>query len=97
MQTRNWTPDPSIQPLGKITISLVTCHWRFHHGLRQRSSGRAASPTTRLKAGSIGIYFATDDGEATVSVDSVPRVIMPQRRRSMTGERSYSAAQPKRA
>jgi hypothetical protein len=68
-QTENWTPDPAIQPIGKSNILSVTL---LNDTLIGYVNNRQVVHVTddSLENGRIGIYFATDDGEATVSVDS---------------------------
>ncbi len=89
----NWTPNAAVHPLGEDNDLTVTRYRRFHHRLRQRHAGVSVTDAT-LDAGKIGIYFATDDGEATVTLESY-RVYASVP--SMTGPSLIIATQPSRA
>ncbi|HVU12659.1 MAG TPA: serine/threonine-protein kinase [Phototrophicaceae bacterium] len=64
-----WTPNSSIHPLGQdndLTIQIVTDTLTGYVNDKKIVTVNDST----LKDGRIGIYFATADGEATVSVDS---------------------------
>ncbi len=68
-QDEKWTPNTVIQPVGKSNILSVTVLSNVLIGyVNNRQMVRVTDDT--FKDGRIGMYFATDDGEATVSVDS---------------------------
>ncbi len=64
-----WTSSDAVQPLGAnndLSISILGSFVTGYVNGRQLVRVNAGA----LPAGRIGIYFATDDGEATVSIDS---------------------------
>lgn len=68
-RAENWTPDAAIQPVGKSNVLSVSLLNETLIGyVNNRQVVRVSDAS--LQNGQIGIYFATDDGEALVSVDS---------------------------
>ncbi len=64
-----WTPDPAVNPLGEwndLTVSILSSFITGY--VNEKQVVRVSDGT--LPAGRVGMYFATDDGEATVTVDS---------------------------
>ncbi len=65
----NWTPNDAVQRLGEnneLTVSVIGDFISgYVNGLRV-----ASVTDDTLDAGKIGVYFATDDGEATVTLES---------------------------
>ncbi len=72
-QDEHWTSDPIIQKIGSSNLLSITL---LGNTLIGYVNGRQVTRVEdgSLKNGRVGIYFATDDGEATVSVD-VYRVV----------------------
>ncbi len=65
----NWTPNDAVNLLGENNELSVTIITDFITGYA--NGKRIVSVTDgTLDAGKIGVYFATDDGEATVTLES---------------------------
>ncbi len=65
----NWTPNNAVHPLGENNELTVTILADFISGYVNSLRVVSVSDAT-LDAGKIGVYFATDDGEATVTLES---------------------------
>jgi hypothetical protein len=64
-----WTPHEAIHPIGEDNRLVLTVLANFITGYVNDQQVVRVTDST-LDAGRIGVYFATDSGEATVSVDS---------------------------
>lgn len=64
-----WTPNPVIQKVGKSNDLTVTLSGSLITGYVNSQEVTRVTDDT-LDEGRIGVYFATDSGEATVSIDS---------------------------
>jgi hypothetical protein len=68
-ENEEWTPDDSVKPIGETNGLAVSIIGDFISGYVNDTRVVRVTDGT-LENGGIGIYFATNEGDATVTVES---------------------------